>query len=148
VTTPVDVIDSFQGDYRFLSNFWRARVLFHGTYWATAEHAYQAAKTFDLGWKLEVQQMSTPGLAKKRGRIVELRPCWETIKVLIMKQIVEAKFSQDHFCMQSLLATGQAQLVEGNTWGDVFWGVCKGVGHNHLGRILMEVRTSLTTEIE
>ena len=35
---------------------------------------------------------------------------------------------------------GDQELVEGNEWGDVFWGVCKGVGDNHLGKLLMEFR--------
>lgn len=39
-----------------------------------------------------------------------------------------------------LLKTGDEELVEGNTWGDTFWGVCKGKGRNELGKILMKVR--------
>lgn len=42
-----------------------------------------------------------------------------------------------------LLATGSAELIEGNVWNDTFWGVCRGRGQNHLGRILMEVRDGL-----
>jgi predicted NAD-dependent protein-ADP-ribosyltransferase YbiA (DUF1768 family) len=42
--------------------------------------------------------------------------------------------------MQKLLDTGTQTLVEGNWWGDVFWGVCKGVGSNHLGKLLMKLR--------
>jgi hypothetical protein len=42
-----------------------------------------------------------------------------------------------------LLLTGDEELIEGNFWGDVFWGVCNGVGKNHLGKILMEVRSEL-----
>ena len=41
------------------------------------------------------------------------------------------------------MATGDAELVEGNTWNDTYWGVCNGVGHNHLGKILMQVRQEL-----
>jgi hypothetical protein len=44
---------------------------------------------------------------------------------------------------QKLLATEDAILIEGNTWGDTFWGVCKGVGKNHLGKILMAIRKEL-----
>lgn len=42
-----------------------------------------------------------------------------------------------------LVATGDAEIVEGNWWGDKFWGVCRGVGENHLGKILMRIRTEL-----
>lgn len=44
---------------------------------------------------------------------------------------------------KKLLATGDAELVENNTCGDVFWGICDGVGENHLGKILMLVRDRL-----
>src|SRR4051812_21328901 len=40
-------IAEFQGEYRFLSNFWPATVEFEGIRYPTAEHAYQAAKTLD-----------------------------------------------------------------------------------------------------
>jgi predicted NAD-dependent protein-ADP-ribosyltransferase YbiA (DUF1768 family) len=45
-----------------------------------------------------------------------------------------------------VVPTGDAELVEGNTWNDRFWGVCRGKGRNELGRILMRVRTGLTVE--
>ena len=47
---------------------------------------------------------------------------------------------------KALLATGSAELQEGNDWGDVYWGVCpplSGRGQNYLGRILMKVRAEL-----
>jgi predicted NAD-dependent protein-ADP-ribosyltransferase YbiA (DUF1768 family) len=34
-------------------------------------------------------------------------------------------------------------LIEENTWGDTFWGICKGQGENHLGRLLMQIRDEL-----
>jgi hypothetical protein len=33
-----------------------------------------------------------------------------------------------------------ARLVEGNTWNDRYWGVCRGVGQNKLGHLLMKLR--------
>uniref|UniRef100_UPI00345E83CD NADAR domain-containing protein n=1 Tax=uncultured Duncaniella sp. TaxID=2768039 RepID=UPI00345E83CD len=44
---------------------------------------------------------------------------------------------------EKLIATGDAELVEGNYWHDTVWGVCDGVGENHLGKILMRVREEL-----
>lgn len=38
---------------------------------------------------------------------------------------------------------GDAELIEGNTWGDRIWGVCDGVGENRLGKILMRVRAEM-----
>ena len=66
-----------------------------------------------------------------------------------MRQLLMTKFAwpgeQD-----LLLKTGTAELIEGNWWGDTFWGVFNGAGQNHLGRLLMEVREfyDLQREVE
>ena len=60
-----------------------------------------------------------------------------------MKELLMAKFSQNEDLKKKLLDTGDATLIEGNTWGDKYWGVCKGVGKNRLGELLMEVREEL-----
>lgn len=57
-----------------------------------------------------------------------------------MTEVVEAKFTYNPNLKQMLLDTGDAELVEGNTWNDKYWGVCKGVGQNKLGKILMMLR--------
>ena len=52
-----------------------------------------------------------------------------------------------------LMLTGDKRLVEGNTWGDRFWGCVQEtpggvwVGRNELGRILMATRDKLQHEI-
>lgn len=59
-----------------------------------------------------------------------------------MRILVEDKFR--HYGMRvALVGTGDAMLVEGNTWGDKFWGVCRGEGENQLGKLLMERRAFL-----
>lgn len=47
--------------------------------------------------------------------------------------------------MRQFLSTGDAELVEGNTWNDTWWGVnaTTGKGKNMLGRLLMQVREEL-----
>ena len=47
---------------------------------------------------------------------------------------------------EKLLATGNEELIEGNWWGDTYWGVCKGKGENNLGKSLMKIRTELQEE--
>ena len=84
-----------------------------------------------------------PQAAKRLGRRVELRPDWESVKYDVMYQVCKAKFTQNPNLLERLLATGDAELVEGNTWGDQVWGVCKGVGENHLGKTLMRIRAEL-----
>ncbi len=57
-----------------------------------------------------------------------------------------SKFTRHFDLREKLLATGDRKLVEGNTWGDTFWGVCRGNGKNHLGKILMKIRAELQAE--
>lgn len=62
-----------------------------------------------------------PSEAKKLGRKVTLRKDWESVKIKIMEEIVRAKFVQNPELAQKLIATGNAYLEEGNTWGDKVW---------------------------
>ncbi len=135
MTTPP--ITSFSGSYAFLSNFYEpAHTEFEGQLFPTSEHAFQAAKT--LGSR-KAFFGGTPGQAKRLGKQVRLRPDWESIKLGVMLTVLRAKFRDKTF-RDALLSTGDAELVEGNTWGDVYWGVCDGRGENHLGKLLMKVR--------
>ena len=73
------------------------------------------------------------------------RADWEQVKYDIMEQIVRAKFTQNEELREKLHATGNSELIEGNTWGDTCWGVDlrTGRGRNCLGQILMKVRAEL-----
>lgn len=127
------VIDSFSGDYRFLSNFY---ITVDGK---SVEHYYQAAKARNITDYLRIINADTPKKAKRLGREIEMREDWYDIKNVIMEQLLIKKFS-DYELARKLIETGNALLVEGNTWGDVYWGVCNGIGWNHLGQILMKIR--------
>lgn len=65
------------------------------------------------------------------------------MKLDVMEACVRDKFTRNADLRRRLLETGDAELVEGNTWGDRFWGVCDGEGENHLGRVLIKVRGEL-----
>jgi|WetSurMetagenome_2_1015567.scaffolds.fasta_scaffold185128_2 ribA/ribD-fused uncharacterized protein len=142
-------IDDFQGDYHFLSNFAPAQVTLDAMKFPTVEHAYQAAKTLEPQEREQILGASTPGLARKMGRKLAQRQDWPAIKVKVMQDLVAQKFDGHPDLVKLLLATGEAELVEGNTWHDNFWGDCRcprcaGVtGQNRLGRILMDVRERL-----
>lgn len=138
-----EVINSFRGQYRALSNFYYSRVSYDGVIYRSLEHAYQAAKTLDLKEREAVYILKTPGEAKKYGRQLTLRPDWESMKYRIMTQLVRDKFYSCYVCRDVLLDTGDAVLVEGNNWGDRVWGMYKGEGNNYLGVILMQVRREL-----
>jgi len=138
----VEVIDSFSGEYRFLSNFFPTKVNLEGIEFPTLENAYQAAKNFDWERRKMFTTLSA-GQAKREGQKTMMRPDWEQVKVLIMTSLVRDKFTRNPELGQRLLETGDAMLIEGNHWGDTFWGVCKGKGENHLGKVLMKVREEL-----
>lgn len=134
-------ITSFSGDNRWLSNFWPSTVIYDGIAYPTVENAYQAAKTLDIEAR-KLIQYSTPSEAKKLGKTVSIREDWEQIKIDVMRKLLHQKFLQKDL-REKLIATGDLELIEGNWWGDRFWGVCKGEGQNHLGKLLMAIRTEL-----
>lgn len=138
------MIGSFTGPHRFLSNFWPSPIVYKGHVCPTVEHAYQLAKTTDPERRAWVAASPTPGVAKRRGQQVPMRTDWDDVRVDVMRECLRLKFRDPE--LSALLAgTGTEELVEGNTWGDRFWGVCGGSGRNHLGRLLMEVRQELRT---
>lgn len=135
-------IDSFRGEYRWLSNFWPVDVQLDGMTFPSVEHGYVAAKTTDLARRADVQVCGSPGAAKRLGRYMPLRHDWGAVRLPVMRDLLWQKFSHQDLRMR-LMSTGDAVLVEGNTWGDTFWGVCNGLGENHLGELLMEIRDCL-----
>lgn len=138
-------IKSFSGEYRWLSNFWRVPITLDGELYPTVEHAYQAAKTLDHMARAKIQKLSAPSAAKRAGYKVMIRSDWEEIKLDVMYQMVKAKFSHQKL-KDLLLETGDRDIIEGNSWGDTFWGVCDGEGENHLGKIIMRVREEYRNE--
>ena len=137
------VIDSFFGPYRFLSNFEPCTVEYDGMTYNCSEAAYQAAKTTDASLRIAFTTMNG-SKAKYAGQKLPIRADWNDVKVDAMYQIVKDKFSRNPELKEKLLSTGTLQLIEGNYWGDKFWGVCNGEGENHLGKILMRVRRELS----
>lgn len=136
------MIDSFMGEYRFLSNFQTCEVWLDGKKYMTTEAAYQAAKTFDEAEREAIRLAEKPSKAKKLGMKVKLRPDWEQVKLRVMEDLLRQKFCNAPLRTQ-LLDTGEHELIEGNTWGDKFWGVCEGVGENNLGKLLMKIREEI-----
>ena len=131
------MIDSIKGT--FLSNFHESRVRYEGLWYRNAESAFQAAKCTDKIDRVKFQNL-TGAQAKALGKTVVLRDDWDDIKLSVMYEIVNAKFAQNPTITKWLVDTNDEVIVEGNTWGDTFWGVCNGKGQNHLGIILMAIR--------
>lgn len=146
------MIDKFMGPTRWLSNFHECEIEFEGRKYPSVEHAYMAAKSLDEN---DREYLSTSGIrpaaAKRFGMTVKLRPDWElpyegypALKLYVMETLNRQKFTRHQDLRDGLIATGSEELVEGNTWGDTYWGVCRGKGENHLGKILMKIRAELT----
>lgn len=139
------VIDRFRDEYKFLSNFYIEE---DGL---TVEHRFQAAKTLDPAVRAKIMQAQDPQEAKKLGRnkkLFTIRPDWEQVKDSVMEDLVLKKFLKDKVIRAELLATGDAEIIEGNTWRDSTWGMVKDasgkwIGENRLGKILMKVREQL-----
>ena len=138
-----NVINQFRGEYYFLSNFYNHPVEFEGMIYGSNEAAFQAAKCINPENRIVFTTLN-PTAAKHMGRRVQLRSDWEDIKIDIMHKILLNKFS-DPVLKQKLIDTGDAVLIEGNTWGDRFWGydLNKNCGQNHLGLLLMQVREEI-----
>jgi ribA/ribD-fused uncharacterized protein len=137
----------FKGPYRFLSNFWPCEVVYEGVTYPSTEHAFQAAKTLDLTKRAAICIAESPGVAKRLGRAVTLRPDWDTLRLGVMEDLLRQKFVKPSLT-KLLLATEDVVLIEGNDWHDQFWGMCfcpkhEGRGENHLGRLLMQVRSDI-----
>ena len=141
--TLITPITEFKGRWTRLSNFAPCSIWFERHIYGSTEHAYQAAKTLDEDERQKIRNLATPNQAKKVGRQLSLRKDWESVKVDIMAQLLLEKFAQEPD-RTILLSTGEVELVEGNWWGDKFWGQCPlGTGKNWLGKLLMKTRVAL-----
>jgi len=139
---------SVGAEYGELSNFARYPISLRGKRWPTSEHYFQAQKFADPRDQEQIRGASTPMLAAQwgRDRKRKLRRDWESVKLGVMREAVEAKFRQHDELRALLLATGDAKLIE-HTDADDFWGDGgDGSGRNELGRILMAVRARLRDE--
>ena len=139
------MICNFRGSKEFLSNFFisKSQIHINGFIFHNAESAFQSFKCLDR--QHEFEKLS-PKDAKRLGRNVLLRGDWDLVKDEIMYNILCCKFKDNHSLKQALLDTKDVYLVEGNDWGDKYWGVCKGIGCNKLGEILMKIREEVRNE--
>lgn len=147
------IIDEFRGRWFFLSNFYECKIEFQGITYPTVEHYYVAMKCnndqflngkyYTPGdFREMIAKVKSPAIVKKIGQQIKIRKDWSEKKLDFMNFAIREKF-KDEKLADKLKSTGDATLVEGNDWNDTFWGVCKGKGENHLGKILMQVRNEL-----
>lgn len=170
----VPQIYSFKGQHAWLSSFCQDYpILIGDVTFPTREHAYQYAKTYfppDMSSadentaqyiglviqqiRLDILNAPTPGAAKRLGQTVPMDlERWNKARVRIMQNLIRFQCQQYPELAQKLLATDDIDLIEGNAWGDKFWGVVDciisdgilvdGNGENWLGKSWMVVRKEL-----
>lgn len=143
------VINEFTREYEFLSNYFPCTVSYNGYIFNSSEAAYQAQKCVHKEDMEAIAHMKTADEAKQYAKTMDKRTDWDMIKEKIMYRVVKQKFIQNSSLGQKLLDTENAYLIEGNNWGDQFWGICPVVGDvgiaglNMLGTILMVIRNEL-----
>lgn len=135
-------IRSFEGDNAFLSNFYPCLIEFEGATYPSVEHAYQASKFEDPALRAAIKAAPTAASAKRLGKSRGMKKNHGVNRIQIMTDLIRKKFQESEL-RSRLLETMNHELIEGNNWGDTFWGVCSGVGENHLGKILIQVRKEL-----
>lgn len=144
---PLNTIYGFFGPFRFLSNFHVVSIPYDGLVYPSTEAAYMSGKTDNPLTKKALANTKSPSEAKRIGRALELREDWDDIRIQVMEEVNTVKYTQDtpesKQLRQMLLVTKPCILVEANWWNDTFWGECKGVGENNLGKVLMRIRDTL-----
>ena len=142
-------ICGFFGKYRWLSNFWLCTIVVRWKgevlRFTCVEEGFQSCKSDSLETRKRFQGVG-PLRAKRMGKEIRLREDWSDVKLQVMEFFVRQKFLQNPDLRRKLINTGSAYLEETNQWGDTFWGVSRGVGQNHLGKILMKIRKEMVDE--
>lgn len=142
------MINSFDKEYAFLSNFYSSPFTVDNIDYPTVEHYFQAQKTVNYNERRMVAAETTPGRAKRAGRRIHLRSDWEEVKESVMLDGLRRKFLDPELASW-LLSTEDQELIEGTYWHDNEWGNCyrprcKDIqGKNKLGKLLMQVREEL-----
>jgi predicted NAD-dependent protein-ADP-ribosyltransferase YbiA (DUF1768 family) len=140
------VIKGFFGKYFWLSNGKKSDIIdsnYPDIIYPYSENAYQASKFDDPFLKRRFQVIPFKEAILLAWELRnQIRPDWNDIKLLKMEEILLQKFNNP-VLKNRLLETGNRYLEETNHWNDQFWGVCNGIGENHLGKILMKIRSSI-----
>lgn len=161
------IVKEFKDSYSFLSNFYvfETSIQYAGFYWTSTEVPYQYSK-FDL-WRMMYHEGRTstpppyevleefennfvsPSKSKKLSRNNkmpdEVRQAFDNIKDDVMLVLISSKYSSNEYLKTRLLNTKDYELVEGNWWGDDYWGYSfkTNSGLNKLGKLTMKIRDRL-----
>ncbi len=159
----------FRGKKEYLSNMYPCKIKFDSIYakkypefefdnkiYHSSEHLYQALKSKNRNWHKLIRGIKEPKDTKKIAKrkvskyykeknstnIFKLREDWDEVKLKAMELVLFLKFTQNKNLLEKLLKE-EGYIEERNDWGDTFWGTYNGIGKNHLGKLLMNLRDSL-----
>ena len=124
-------IDSFRGEYDYLSNFYSCPVEYDGLTYQNTEAAFQAAKCVDLKRKRKIC-WSVSQSSKKIGKKGKPQRRLEAVKIDVMRDVLKSKFSPNPELREKLIATGDVELIEGNHWNDLILGSLSSKGQTIL----------------
>ncbi|MGE0433722.1 MAG: NADAR family protein [Planctomycetota bacterium] len=140
---------STRGPHGCFSNFSRHPITIDGETWPTTAHYFQAMKfPDDADRRARIRTAKTAADCKKVAweKGVPIRADWDTHRLEVMRVALRAKFTQHDDARETLLGTGDEELVE-HTSKDRYWGDGgDGRGQNMLGKMLMELRDALRNE--
>ena len=145
----------------FMSNFHPSKMKIDNQEFSCVEQYYmykKAGKFADREAQIKIMNSTNPNEINFYGKGVKKfqQQKWNECSYNIMKTAVSAKFSQNPELARLLKRTGNTQIGEGSE-KDLVWGTgisvfhtdalntSKWRGNNQLGKILMEVRESLST---
>ena len=136
-------------EYKELDNRYPAPFSLNGKQWPSVEHYYQAMKFPTLPERQEeIRKAATAIAAAKLGKAKDprypIRADWKEQRENIMRQGINAKFSQNEAMNKLLLDTYPRPLIFADA-NDAFWGEGRTkMGQNRLGVLLMTYRNSRT----
>jgi len=133
-------IDSFEGGFDFLALTHPCVVGWDGRVFGCAHWALLAAQYPEAAEALE--KASTTKEAREAVKGEPEAEDWSKRRLKAMEHIQRDKFRRSDDFRKRLKDTGDRELVWENT-EDAFWGSERGKGQNQLGRVLMDVRSSV-----
>ena len=146
-------IVAFQGKDNPLSNFYPCEIKVFGEVHQSAEHAYQFTKAIrsgDMDAVKKIREANTALEAKRAGNTVKEPVEWETQKVTVMEEIIQAKAEQVSKFRDRLDSSNSKTTFAEATF-DVYWGTglditgttgtnpSKWPGENKLGFVVKKV---------
>lgn len=126
-----------------------------GIIYDTPENYYQAQKLpkdrIDLKKEISCLNPLKAKRALRNSKKYPTRDDWnKETKLKVMEDALRYKFAKGTVWHELLMQTGDEEIVEWNTWHDLFWGkdIETKQGDNHLGKILMRIRWEFIMDLE